>query len=269
MSAVAGYGRAALAILERDLRIFLTYRNRVIAEFASIVFSITIFYYVARMVRVEQFPSPDDYFAFVVVGLVIIRTLFSAYTTFASTLRQELVAGTFERMVASPFGPLAGTVAMLLFPFAHALVISSLSIGFAAIVFGVPLHWSTLALALPAALLAVLAFVPFALIIGAMVIVYKQAAGSGLFLAVIALVSGLVFPVDLLPGWLQWASEVQPFTPAVELLRHLIVDTPLQESVTTSLLKVVAFVAVLLPLSLYSIKKAIEHSRRRATLIEY
>lgn len=269
MSAAAAYGRAALAVFERDLRVYVTYRNRLIAEVVSIIFTITIFYYVSRLVRVEQFPTPADYFSFVVVGIVILRTLFSAYGTFSGTLRQELVAGTFERMVTSPFGPAAGTVAMVLFPFALALLISAVSIAFAAAVFGVPLHWSTLPLAVPVSLLTVLAFVPFALMIGAGIILFKQTAGAALFLVVITLVSGMIFPVDLLPGWIAWAADVQPFTPAVELLRHLIVDTPLRESASTSLLKVAGFVVVLLPLSLLAINRAIEIGRRRATLIEY
>lgn len=269
MSTAAAYGRAAFAVFERDLRIYVTYRNRLIAELVSIIFSITIFYYVSRLVRVEQFPTPADYFSFVVVGIVILRTLFSAYSTFSGTLRQELVAGTFERMVTSPFGPAAGTVAMLLFPFGLALFVTTVTIAFAAVVFGVPLHWSTLPLAVPAALLSILAFVPFALMIGASIILFKATAGAGLFLVVISLVSGLIFPVDLLPGWLAWAADVQPFTPAVELLRHLIVDTPLRESAATSILKVGAFAVVLLPLSLFMVARAIEIGRRRATLIEY
>lgn len=269
MSTATAYATAALAVFERDLRVYVTYRNRLIAEVVSILFTITIFYYVSRLVKVQQFPTPADYFSFVVVGIVILRTLFSAYGTFSGTLRQELVAGTFERMVTSPFGPAAGTVAMVLFPFTLAMFISAITIAFAAAVFGVPLHWSTLPLAIPAGLLAVLAFVPFALMIGAGIILFKQTAGASLFLVVITLVSGMIFPVDLLPGWIAWAADVQPFTPAVELLRHLIVDTPLKEAAAVSILKVAGFVIVLLPLSLVAVDRAIEIGRRRATLIEY
>jgi ABC-2 type transport system permease protein len=269
MSTIAAYGHAGLAVLERDLRVFMTYRSRVVGQLMRILLTITLFYYVSRLVSVERFPTPDDYFAFAVVGIVILRSLLSSYGTFASTIRQELVAGTFERMATSPLGGTAGTVAMTLFPFALALLTGALTIVLAAVLFGVPLSWSTLPLAPPLAILAVLAFAPFALALGALTIAFKQPAGAGLFVVFVTFVSGAIFPVELLPGWIRWAADVQPFTPTVDVLRHVIVGTPLEEPLGSALLKITAFVVVLLPLSILSIDRAIEYGRRRATLIEY
>ena len=39
------------------------------------------------------------------------------------------------------------------------------------------------------------------------------------------------------PAWTRWLSEVQPFTPAVDLLRNLLVHTPLRDGVLVDLLK--------------------------------
>lgn len=269
MSTVAAYGHAGLAVLERDLRVFLTYRSRVAGQLLAVLLTITLFYYVSRLVNVERFPTPDDYFAYAVVGIVILRSLVSAYGTFSGALRQELVAGTFERMATSPIGGTAGTVALTLFPFALATATGGLTIVLAAALFGVPLEWSTLPLAPPVALLTVLAFVPFALMIGALGIATKQTAGASVFIVLISFISGAIFPVELLPGWIGWAANAQPFTPAVELLRHVIIGTPLEESLGLTLIKIVGFVVVLLPLSILAIKRAIEYGRRRATLIEY
>jgi ABC-2 type transport system permease protein len=269
MSTIAAYGHAGLAVLERDLRVFMTYRSRVVGQLMRILLTITLFYYVSRLVSVERFPTPDDYFAFAVVGIVILRSLLSSYGSFGTTLRQELVAGTFERMATSPLGGTAGTVAMTLFPFALSLFTGALTIALAALLFGVPLAWSTLPLAPPLAILTALAFAPFALLLGAMTIAFKQTAGAGFFIVLITFVSGAIFPVELLPGWIAWAADVQPFTPAVDILRHVIVGTPLEEEAGSGLLKIVAFVVVLLPLSILAIRRAIEYGRRRATLIEY
>lgn len=269
MSVVAAYGQAGLAVLGRDLRVFLTYRSRVVAQLIAVLATITLFYYVSRLVNVERFPTPDDYFAYAVVGIVILRSLVSAYGTFGANLRQELVAGTFERMATSPIGGTAGTVALTIFPFSLSIATGGLTIALAAALFGVPLAWATVALALPVAILAVLAFVPFALLIGAVGIATKQTAGASLFIVLISFVSGALFPVELLPGWISWAADVQPFTPAVDLLRHVIVGTPLEDPLGLTLLKIVGFIAVLLPLSILAIRRSIEYGRRRATLIEY
>ena len=119
-------------------------------------------------------------------------------------------------------------------------------------------------------MLAGLAFAPFGLALLGLVLVAKQAmAGTTWIVAFITLVSGIYFPTTLLPGWIEWISEVQPFTPAVDLLRNVMVGTPLHDSVWLDLLRIAGFAAVLLPLSAIVVGKAVQVSRKRGTLIEY
>jgi ABC-2 type transport system permease protein len=86
---------------------------------------------------------------------------------------------------------------------------------------------------------------------------------------VLTVVSGVYFPVVLLPHWVRWLSDVQPFTPAVDLLRNLLVGTPLRESAALSLVKLIAFPGVLLPLAIWTLNAAVGLARRRGTIIEY
>jgi len=270
VSGIAAYGRAALAILKRDALIFVSYRARLFGQFLGLALAVTLFFYISRLVDTPQFPSPEDYFVFALIGLLFARALIATLSGIVGMLRQELVAGTFERMVTSPLGPTAGTAAMMLFPFTLALVLSIGALAFAAIAFGAPLEWSTVPLALPVAALVALALAPFCLLLAAAVLLFKQATAAVRFFVIgISVVAGFYFPVELLPGWIAWASEVQPFTPAIDLLRHLLVDTPLHAPVSELVLKVAAFTAVLLPLSVFAVSTAIETGRRRGTLIEY
>ncbi len=81
--------------------------------------------------------------------------------------------------------------------------------------------------------------------------------------------AGLYFPVALLPDWIQWASNVQPLTPAVELLRSTLVGQSLSSSAWVLLLKLALFAGVALPLSIAVLRKALHASRRRGTILEY
>lgn len=270
MSLALRYGSAALGIVRRDVAVFMSYRLRLASQVGSTLFSLLLFYYVSRLVRVDMFPSPDDYFAFVTVGVVIMGVLTSIFAAAPATLRQELVAGTFERILVSPFGGVAGILSMLIFPFLYALVHGIVTLLLAATVFGLPIEWPSAILAVPVALLGVLAFLPFGILVAAAVVVLKQAMGASSFLvAGIAVVAGLYFPVTLLPGWIEWASEVQPFTPAVDLLRHLLVGTPLQAAPWAEVAKLVLFASALVPLSVWLLGRALRLGRRRATITEY
>ena len=261
---------AAGAIFKRDLLIFTSYRTRLFSTLFSTVVSLVLFYYVSRLVRSDAVGSPDDYFAFVVVGLIIFGVLTSTMSTPVATVRAELQAGTFERMVLSPFGPVRSVASLLLFPVVLALALGLVSLAFAGVVFGLDLRWSTVPLAIPVAALGALAFAPFGLAMAAAVVVFKQTnAGATLVITAVTLLAGVYFPVTLLPDWIEWASEVQPFTPAVDLLRNLLVGTPLTDPAGVELAKLAGFALVTLPLAVLLLRAAVRHSRRRGTIIEY
>jgi ABC-2 type transport system permease protein len=261
---------AAAAVFRRDFALFASYRMRFFTTLFTTAVSLVLFYYVSRLVRSDRVGDPDDYYAFVVIGIVIFGVLTSTLSIPVGTLRQELLAGTFERMVLSPFGPVACVLSLMLFPLALALVTSILSLGFAAAVFGLDLRWPEAVLGFPLGIMGAIAFTPFGLLMAAAVIIFKQTnAGATFVITGVTLLAGVYFPVSLLPGWIRWASDVQPFTPAVDLLRHQVVNTPLTGDWALDLAKLILFPAVMLPLSLMALRAAIGLSRRRGSIIEY
>jgi ABC-2 type transport system permease protein len=269
MSELASQGDAFLAVVRRDLAIYMSYRTRLLSQAASTLFSLALFYYVSRLVHVRGFESPDKYYAFVVVGLSLLSVIYACFIT-PGLVRQELVAGTLDRLVLSPFGAVRSIVAMTLFPLLYACVLATVSLALASTVFGLQLHWSSIPLSIPMLGLTLVAFLPFGLLFAALTIVVKQDnLGTNWLVAVLSLIGGLYFPVSLLPHWLQVAGKLQPFTPATAVLRHLLVNSPLSEPIGLSLLKLSGFALVLVPASILVLSAAIRLGQRRATIIEY
>jgi ABC-2 type transport system permease protein len=269
MSQAASAGQAFLAVMRRDLIVYLSYRTRLVSQLLTALFSLTLFYYVSRLVHVNGFGSSDAYFGFVVVGISLISVLYSCFST-PELVRQELIAGTFDRLLLSPFGAVRSVLAMTLFPMVYSFILATLTLGLGCLVFGLHLHWSTVPLAIPVMLLVLLAFLPFGVLFAALTVVIKQGnVGTSWVVALLSIVGGLYFPVSLLPNWLQTIAKLQPFTAATDLLRHLLVNSSLGETPQTALLKLVGFAAVLLPLSIYLLARAIRFGQRRGTIIEY
>jgi len=260
---------ATWGIVRRDAILFASYRTQLISQVVSPVFAIAIFYYISHLLSVKSFHSPGGYFGYVIVGLVIVEILTLSLGIMPGIVRQELVSGTIERFLVSAHGPVNGIVGTMLFPLLNAFLSGFLTLVLATVVFGLPLA-ATSFLAIPVALLGVIAFMPFALLLVAMVMAFKQVASASQFIvSAIAIVGGLYFPVALLPGWIRWASEAQPFTPATDLMRHLLVDTPLMHPAGVELLKLVAFSAVLLPVGFVLLRAAIRYGQRSGTVAEY
>jgi ABC-2 type transport system permease protein len=264
------YVRAALAFFRRDWAVFISYRTRMVSHLLSVAAMIATFHFTAQLVHVSMFRTPGAYFGFAVVGVVTMQVLTSTLTTPQASLRQELVAGTFERLVLSPFGPLMSVLSMSVFPIAFTLFTAIITLGFAGVVFGLPLHWSTVPLALPAALLGAISFMPFGIVIAAVTLAFKRAEGMTMYIVTgVSLIAGFYFPISLLPGWIRWTSSIQPFTPSVDLMRNLLLGTPLHQSATIEVAKLAGFAVALTPIACLLLHAAIQFGRRRGTIIEY
>jgi ABC-2 type transport system permease protein len=260
---------AMWGIMRRDAILFVSYRTQLVSQFLGPLFSIAVFYYISRLLTARTFHSPGGYFGFVIVGLTIVEILTLSVGIMPGSVRQELVSGTIERFLVSAHGPINGILGTMFFPLLNALFSGIFTLALAAAIFGLPLA-ATSFLAIPVALLGVVAFMPFALFLVAVVMAFKQAASATQFIvAGISIVGGLYFPVSVLPGWLRWMSEVQPFTPATDLLRHLIVNAPLVHPAGVELLKLVGFSVVLLPVGFMVLNKSIRYGQRVGTIAEY
>ena len=260
---------AMWGIMRRDAILFASYRTQLVSQILGPLFTITLFYYISHLLTAKTIHSPGGYFGFVIVGLVIVQILTLSLGIMPVAVRQELVSGTIERFLVSAHGPVNGIVGTMLFPLINAMATGVLMLGLATLIFGLPLA-ATAVLAIPVSLLGMLAFVPFAFILVALVMAFKQVTSVTQFIiAGLAIVGGLYFPIAVLPGWIRWASEVQPLTPATDLLRHLLVNTPLEHSAIVDLLKLAGFVALLLPAGFALLRVAIRYGQRTGTIAEY
>jgi ABC-2 type transport system permease protein len=160
-------------------------------------------------------------------------------------------------------------LSMIIFPFLRAIFLGTVMLVFAMVFFGLRPEWPGALLAFPVAALGALAFTPFSLFFTAAVFAFKQAPGTGLVLAAISLLAGLYFPVALLPDWIEWTSQVQPFTPSVDLLRHVLVGTELPRPAGLELLRLVGFAVVLLPVGILTMTAALRFGQRKGTVSEF
>jgi ABC-2 type transport system permease protein len=262
------YLGAVGATMRRDAAIFVTYRLRVVGQAAGMLLTMATFYYVAKLIKPGAVGARDQYFAFAMLGILVTSILTSALTT-AQVVRMELMAGNFERVLVSPMGPIWGVVAIAAFPVTYAIVFACAMLGVASAVFGIPIHVGGLLPGLGVALLGAASLAAIGLLFVAGLLAFKSSMGATWVIAGLSLLGGAYFPVRLFPGWIAWASEVQPFTPTVDLLRHLLVGTPTRQPVWLELVKLAGFTAALAPIALAALALAVRVSRRRGTILEY
>jgi len=111
-------------------------------------------------------------------------------------------------------------------------------------------------------LLSIAAMLSLGIISGSIVLVYKQ--GDPLSLAVNSgafLLSGVVYPVSILPGWLQGGSWLLPHTYALESLRLTLLQGASLGDVARPVGILTLFAGGLLPLSLLLFRYAVRRAQ--------
>jgi ABC-2 type transport system permease protein len=108
-------------------------------------------------------------------------------------------------------------------------------------------------------------------LLGAAVVLALQQGGQviNLVLAAMGFLGGALFPVDVLPGWLQTISRLSPLTYALQALRGAVLDGLDVVALRGDLLVLLAFAAVLLPLSVLALTQSFNYAQARGTLGRY
>jgi ABC-2 type transport system permease protein len=85
------------------------------------------------------------------------------------------------------------------------------------------------------------------------------------------LFSGVLYPLGLLPGYLQWVGAVFPLTFSLDGLRRCLMNGEDLTSIAIlgDAAKLVVFIVVMLPVSLWVFKVAYDSTRREGALGQY
>jgi ABC-2 type transport system permease protein len=260
------------AFLRRDWNIARSYRLQFVLDLATIPLSLALFFFLSRLVDTSGLPTEGDmqqgYFAFAAVGIAVLRMVQMALTSFSVKLRNEQTTGTFEALLASPVTPSVVVLGSAAFEILRATAIGCVTLG-VALLFGVRFNVSPTSvvgvlLGLPA-LIATFAAVGVA--VAACAVIFKQiTALLGLIATGLALLTGVYFPTNVLPGPLEVIAEALPLTWGIDVLRAALLQG---ELAGTRLGMLVGFAVVALPVSLWLFRVSIDHARRRGTLTQF
>ena len=265
--------RTLLAFLRRDFLIEISYRTSFLMQAFGIFFSVLIWYYVRRVFTVPP-TTPGlegvDYFAYVLLGLALLHYLSSALLSFGSKVRGEQMTGTLEAMLLTPtsIGTIVLGSSLWDFLLTSIKVATYLVIG--RLFFGVVIHLGNLLPAVLIVALTVLAFSGLGILSAAFVlylkrgdpIAYLVASGS-------ALVGGVFFPPELMPGWLGGWSRFLPITYALHALRRALLSGSRFSELWPDIQALLVFVAVLLPFGILAFRFAVRKARQEGSLVQY
>lgn len=261
-----------LAFFRRDATIAFSYPLSFWLPWVSIVISVAGFHFVSQLVTpsaaLGAHGRVSSYFTYVIVNLTFTVLLSSALQSFAEIIRRDQLNGTLEPiLVAAPNIPL-----VIVASGSWSLLISALQVVLyvlTAALFGLLLGEANVITIVVFAVLGVGCMGSIGLIAAALVIAYKQQPPSNFLIGGAAsMLAGMLFPVTLLPWPLQIVAWCLPLTHALAGMRGGIAGLTLQMLMPDALWLAIA-TALLIPISLLMVSRAIDHAKRDGTLAYY
>jgi ABC-2 type transport system permease protein len=225
--------RAAWAVARKELLIARRYPLQLVNEvlqplyqflLPSLLLGLT-FYVGGRAIGLEASVGTDDLAGFLFLGAVVGGMVGAAFWDMAFGLKHEMDAGTLEPTWLTPTRPETAVFGRAISGLILSALASSILVGVAIVWFGAAIAGGLLA-ALPAMALAAVAMIGVGYLVAAAVLVIREPS----FMVdatnfTYAILSGVAFPITVLPLFLQPVAYALPTTYAIDLLRHYALGT--------------------------------------------
>ena len=267
--------RRIWAFIVRDWRLQLSYRMQFFLRVLSILIVVTTLFFISKIFtgftdpRFAQWRNP---LAAWLTGLAVLNYFMTGFSSLANAIRQEQVQGTLESVLMTPISVPTVIVASSAWDFVQATFFSSLYLLFGWLFFDVHYQGNYL-LALAFLLLTTVVLSCLGILSASVAMVFKRGDPFGIFLgAGSALFSGVFFPTQLISeyaGGLAHISRILPATYGLDGIRRVLIEGQGFAQVRDPLITLLAFLAVLLPLSLWVFGRAVRRAKREGSLIQY
>jgi ABC-2 type transport system permease protein len=261
-------------LFRRDFAVARSYRAAFVIEVFQALFGSAGFYFLSRFVESpklqKSLPPGANYFSFALVGIAFFDYLSIALSTFDASLQEARQNGTLENLLVTQTSLPVILAGSSLYPFALMSLRTAIYIGWGAVLFGFPLqgaNWPGALLVLGA---SVLAFSGLGILSASYLLIFKR--GNPVNWAILGLSSvlgGMLYPISVLPVWLQHVARLIPVTYSLEGMRAAILGHASTRELLPSIAGLVLFAAILLPISFAIFSWALRRTKITGTLTHF
>lgn len=266
--------KKALAYLKRDILIQISYKLAFLIQLFSIFFVVLTFYFISKMIGDSAIPYLEpyggNYFSFVLIGIAFQAYLQAGLQSFSQSIRTEQMMGTLEAMLVTPTK--VDTIIFLSsfwdYIFGTFRVVIFLLLG--VYLFGINMGNANLFAALIILISTIICFSSLGIISASFIIIFKQGDPVNLvFETVFSLLGGVLYPITVLPDWIQAFSYLLPITYSLRGMRHALLQGYSVDALTSDILPLVIFSIILLPLSILCFRFAVRKAKMDGSLVKY
>lgn len=215
--------------LKKDFQWDFSYKISFFGQFIGIFFTVTIFFFISKIFENSNtdhlLEYDNNYFVFSIIGISILDLVVITMRSISLSVREAQSFGYIENIMTSRISPVYLLLCTCIYPFIKG-VIRILFYIFLLVLFSeINISLIILFNFMFFLFITIIPFVAISLLAGAFVIYFKQADPIN-FLAntFISIFSGIIYPVTVLPSWMQNISDFIPLTYQLKNLRMIILE---------------------------------------------
>ncbi|MEM1998027.1 MAG: ABC transporter permease [Candidatus Bathyarchaeia archaeon] len=269
--------RIVLSFVVRDFKVWWTYKFWLLLELSGIVLFVITYYLFSLITTPQQVQEAGyavgGYFTFALIGIAFQQYVHFAVQSINESIREEQWNGTMETILSTATDFKVFLLGEVCFSFivSSALLLMSLAIG---VLLGTEFYVTPYSI-LTAVILTVLliaSHMDIGILSAGVIMKVKQGSPvTWAFSWLSQLVSGVFYPLRLLPWYLEWVGRAFPLTYSLDGIRLCLqsgkdLSSP---AILTNIVSLIIFIAVTTPISLYAFKIGYDAARRDGSLGQY
>jgi ABC-2 type transport system permease protein len=262
--------RAAYAFIERNSNLVKRYWGWELVWLTySIVEALAITYLGAGIGAITGQSLDTAYLIlYLLVGTLVWAYLATIFDGLSEAISWERWEGTIEYTFMAPASRLSHFLGTTAFAIAYGLVRTLLILGVVALSFHLDLGRANLPGAVLVLLGGSLAFIGLGILAAILPLLFPERGEqmSYAFQALILLVSGIYYPVEVLPPWLQRLAAISPATYALQGIRAALLEGEPTAALAGELLPLVLMGLILIPSGLMAFSLAERYAKRTGRL---
>jgi ABC-2 type transport system permease protein len=202
------------------------------------------------------------------IGAVIWAYLGIIFEVLTETVAWERWEGTIEYTFMAPLSRPVHLLGMGLFAVGYGVIRAGLLFGIVAALFGLSLPDANFAGALVVLAVASVSFIGVGMMTAVLPLISPEKGAQLGFVAqgVMLVVSGVYYPVAVLPSWMQWLSTISPATYALRGIRQAIIEGAGLGVLWADIWPLLAIGVVAVPLGLEIFRRGEVYAKRHGKL---
>jgi ABC-2 type transport system permease protein len=248
--------RASLAFVERNLYLVRRYWH---LELAFLVFNVasamSVLYIGEAQMQSSGGDSREgqlDLVLYLGIGTVVWAYLRAVFANVGEMVAWERWEGTIEYTMMAPISRLAHMLGVSLFSIIYGLARSALLLGVLALFFSVDLSNANLGGAALILLVGSVSFLGFGIMAAVLPLLFPERGEEMTFVisSILLLVSGVYYPISVLPDWMEPLATISPATYVLSGMRAALLEGTPTLALGPSILPILILGALTLPIGI-------------------